>query len=271
MACDIGHALLEVLHVGACFEASNVAAHKHPAELWAWCRGVPFRVASDVERVVLLAVEKSGAKAAVDDAAAHAEVHQVSWVGGGLAVGHAIQLLWWGLHAAHEEVVNISTHDSLLFGRQDVLLLHDVASEVGQLGGVGNPHGHALDLPAHLATVDRVGGGQAEAQHFFQLGPGPATTEHPPCFADVRCLCTCGTMAGRLLLRFLERKHDVLHYCGLVESGVHCREVVSGHPVCLKMGGVHTNVAGEVVDTLNRPEATEAGVTLAPLVLCLER
>jgi len=157
--CDIGNTLFEVLHVRASLKASDVAAHQHASELWSWSGGVPLWVADDVERIVLLTVVDSGAKAPVYNAAPHTEVHQVMGVGGGLAVGHAVEFLRWRHHAAHKEVIDVTAYDPLLLGGQHVLFFDHIACEIRQLGGMGDPHWHAHNLPSHLSAVDRVGRG----------------------------------------------------------------------------------------------------------------
>jgi hypothetical protein len=75
MPGHVGDALLEVLHMGAGLEACDVPAHEDAAQLWAGGRGLPLRVACDVEGVIFIPVEERGPQAAIFDAAADAKVH----------------------------------------------------------------------------------------------------------------------------------------------------------------------------------------------------
>ena len=132
---------------------------------------------------------------------------------------------------------------------------------------MGNAHGHALDLPSHFAAIDGVGRGEAEAKHLFHLLVAPAVSEHPAALRHVGEVGAGGAARGFLQLGFFVGLHDVAEDSVLAESGVHGLEVVGGHATSQHVGGVGTHVAGEVVDTLDGPEATETSLSLAALVL----
>ena len=114
MAEDIGDAVLEVLEVGAGFEAGNVAAHEDAAELRLGSGGSPLWVASNVKWIVLLPVEDGGAELGVKNGALDPEVDDVGRVGGGLLIGHAVEFLGRRGASAGEEVVDEAADEALV-------------------------------------------------------------------------------------------------------------------------------------------------------------
>ena len=270
MSENVGHAVLEVLGVGAGFKTSDVTPHEDSTELGLRGRGSPLRVAGDVEGVVFFSIEDGGAEVGVLDGAFDAEIDDARRVCGGLLVGHAVEVLGWGCAAAREEVVDEAADEASLRVGEGVVPLYNVASEVCHLWGMGDTHGHSSDLPAYETSVDGVGGAEAEGEHVPYLVRRPSISEHPTLLRDVGEALSRGAGAGDLLLGFGEGVHDVGENGGLGEGGVHGGEVVGGHALGDHLCRVAANVASKLVYTLDDPVATYARLSLASLIPGLE-
>lgn len=68
---DIGDTILEVLEVGASFQAGDEPSHKHSSKLGLRSGGAPLWVSCDVEGVLFFPVENCGAESTFLDTALH--------------------------------------------------------------------------------------------------------------------------------------------------------------------------------------------------------
>ena len=169
MPCHVGHALLEVLHVCAGFQACDVTAHENPTQLRPGRCGAPLGVPGDVEWVVLFSVVECRAKTPFHDAASDPEIHHIQRVTGGLLVGHAILLLWGWVGATYEEVVDETAHETLRLGGLNMCLLHLVTGQVGQLRCVWDAHWESPDLSPHFPAVHCVRCAETQAEQLFNI------------------------------------------------------------------------------------------------------
>jgi hypothetical protein len=135
---------------------------------------------------------------------------------------------------------------------------------------MGDAHGHASDLPPHLAPIDGICRGEGEKQHVVNVLETPAITKDPATFCHVWQLLPGGAFGGFVELRLLEGFHDIFSNGALVKGGVHGGEVIGGHALLHRLRCMGPGVAGELVDALDGPEAPEACFPLPFFVKGLE-
>jgi hypothetical protein len=266
MAHHVGHRFFEVLHMGARLKARYVAAHEDTAQLGPWGGGLPFRIPRDVKRVVLFTIEQGCPDSIFLDAAAHPQVHQIIWVRGCLGVRHAVGFLRGWCGATYKEIIDVSADCPLLFGCEDVLLLHRITRQVRHLWRMRDAHGHTHHLAPDLATIDRVRGGEGELQHVLDVLERPTFAKHPTTFRHVGEGLAGWAFGGFIQLGFFVRLHDVLQNRLLFEGRVHRGEVVRCHALLGDLHGVGAHHPAELVDRVDWPIALQPDVPLPLLI-----